>query len=332
MAKEYKYFVFEIIIGGIIGFFLLHPVSMLITSGWKGFVLCFENNLHHLFHSPMALYFSLIGMVMAFISAYSRLRIKRKNYLLEVQKIEIQKNVELLNTTLDELNKLNQTKDKFFSIIAHDLRNPFSTIICFSEMIIKNYQKYDTEKMLHFIENIKLSSTTASHLLENLLIWSRSKVGSIEFNPKVLNLSEVVMNNISIVQLQALKKEIKIHFDDINEWLCSCDENMLNTILRNLLTNAVKFTDTAGSITIVIENEPDFYKISITDTGIGISQEKLVNLFRTEFNCPSVGTDNEKGSGLGLLLCKEFVEKHDGNIWCESILGEGSIFNFTLKK
>lgn len=316
MKKEYRHLIIEIAIGGLIGLFLLHPLSMLITKGWDEFLMCYEDKMH-LFNSPMALYFTLIGLTLASITAFSRIQINRKN--------------EELKRMLTELNQLNATKNKFFSIIAHDLKNPFHTIINFSGAIISNYHKYDTDKILGYIDVIKSSSTNASNLLENLLVWAQSQTGAIEFRPQNVNLNKLINDNIGIVQLQAIKKDIRITFDESSEVISYCDENMVNTILRNLLTNAVKFTDINGEVHINVKNIQEIIEISIKDNGIGIEPSKIENLFKVG-GTRSLGTNKEKGSGLGLILCKEFIEKHKGKIWCESKVGDGSVFKFTLEK
>ena len=238
---------------------------------------------------------------------------------------------EILVKSEKKLREANATKDKFFSIIAHDLKNPFNSIVGFSDLLLKNIDKYDKDKILNFVKNINNSSKQAFILLENLLLWARSQSGNIEFYPTKNNLKNIIQENILLAENQANNKEIQIENHITDDYFVFCDKNMINTVIRNLLTNAVKFTTNKGKITTAIKLIENNYEVTISDTGVGISPENIDKLFRIDSKHQTLGTADEKGTGLGLILCKEFIEKHKGKIWAESEKGKGSDFKFTLQ-
>ncbi|MBK8394518.1 MAG: PAS domain-containing sensor histidine kinase [Leptospiraceae bacterium] len=232
-----------------------------------------------------------------------------------------------------ELESLNQTKDKFFNIIAHDLRNPFSGIISVSEMLESKITAEGNEVFLplkKFVELIYGSSKSAFSLLENLMQWAKSQTGNIKFDPIILSIKKTINANLPLIETNAIAKNIsiqnKIELDD----LVIADEIMLNTVLRNLITNAIKFTYTNGEIIITSEESGEFLQINVADSGTGISPENLEKLFRIDSKFTKNGTGGEKGTGLGLILCKEFIEIQGGQIWAKSEIGKGSVFTFTL--
>jgi PAS domain S-box-containing protein len=239
---------------------------------------------------------------------------------------------ENLNIKTEQLIELNATKDKFFSIIAHDLRNPFHALLNCSDILLDNLNNFDLIKIEQFITFIRNSSRSAYDLLENLLVWARSQTGTIEFKPEVTDLKTRVLENILLVENQAIKKNIQITSDIENDCNVFVDSNMINTVFRNLLYNAIKFTHTNGKIYVSLREIDDDYEISIKDTGIGIAKENIEKLFKVDSKLSLYGTAGEKGTGLGLKLCKEFIEKHNGKIWVESELNEGSNFKFRIKK
>lgn len=257
---------------------------------------------------------------------------KKKAYnLLEFKNHQINKmNEEIQKQTL-KLKLLNSTKDKFFSIIAHDLKNPFNSIQGFTELLIDHYKDYNDEKKLKFLKIIKGSSLKASNLLSNLLLWANNQSGNMSFNPKKLELAMVVSESVSFVEIQAYNKEINIINNVDSHILIYADENMIDTVLRNLISNSIKFTYAKGEVQIYALVKDDFVEITVKDNGIGIPPEELKNLFNIEVKNTSIGTANEHGSGLGLILCKDFVEKNGGKIWVESIPNVGSEFKFTLQ-
>ena len=232
----------------------------------------------------------------------------------------------------DELNQLNQTKDKFFSIIAHDLKNPFITILGFSDLLLSDYSELNEEERLFYISEMKKTAETSHNLLLNLLQWSRSQTGRIEFNPTELQIDNVILENIELMMATAERKKIKIIYEIIKPKVVYADKDMLNTIIRNLISNSIKFTKQGGTITLETYDAEDFVEVSIKDTGIGMTKESLKRLFRLDTSHTTPGTEKESGTGLGLILCKEFVEKNGGTISVKSDLGKGSTFIFSLPK
>ena len=230
----------------------------------------------------------------------------------------------------EALQELNATKDKFFSIIAHDLRNPFNSIIGFSSLLLSNYDLYDKERVIKFIQRIHNSGESIFKLLENLLQWSRIQTNRMEFTPETINLKQLVDATLSVVTNNAEAKQINLTNLILEDIMIVVDSNMISTVIRNLVSNAIKFTHENGQITISSKLLNDHVEVTISDTGVGMPDDDLKKLFRidTQFTVP--GTANEKGSGLGLILCKEFIEKNNGIIWAESSLGKGSDFKFTL--
>lgn len=251
------------------------------------------------------------------------------NLLIEKQRlIQLQSNK--LEESNQELSVLNTTKDRLFSIIAHDLRNPFNAVSGFSELLLRDYKKMPPEKIEKFLHLINKSSVNGSILLENLLQWSRAKTGKITFNPERLNLGSLSAEVVSFQEIEAQRKNISIINTIENGIAVSADENMLKTVLRNLLSNAVKFTGENGKVTLQSSQKESHVEISISDTGIGISPQNIILLFNAETNISTKGTASESGTGLGLILCKEFVERNGGEIRVESEVGKGSTFTFTL--
>ena len=250
--------------------------------------------------------------------------------LLEKQKL-IQKQAEKLQETNDELSALNITKDRFFSILAHDLRNPFNTVGGFTELLLRNLDRYTPDKIRHFIEVINKTSHNTYLLLNNLLDWSRSQSGQMQFNPVNINLHIIVEETLVLLTSQATQKNIEISHEVEPDIFVFADENMLKTVLRNLISNAIKFTKSRGAVTIEASQKDGTVVIEVIDTGIGIPPEKIDDLFRIDVNFHNQGTNNEQGTGLGLILCKEFIEKNGGKIWIKSAINKGSTFGFSLK-
>lgn len=256
---------------------------------------------------------------------------KKKAYnLLEFRNYQINRMNDEIEEQRDYLNQLNKTKDKFFSIIAHDLKNPFNSIKGFTELLIENSHDYNEEKRLKFLRIIKDSTNRASNLLNNLLVWANSQSGNLTYNPKKTELVKDVLNVVSLLEIQAVKKEIELYNNVDHNLSVLADENMLNTILRNLISNAIKFTKPKGEVRILSSKNNGMVEVSIKDNGVGISEKDMDKLFSIDEKNTNVGTANEQGSGLGLILCKDFIEKHGGKIWVNSIENEGSEFVFTL--
>jgi signal transduction histidine kinase len=241
-----------------------------------------------------------------------------------------QRTLEVRNYAL-ELEKLNATKDKFFSIIAHDLRNPFEGILMITRPLLENLSSWSADELNKQIEMIISATESGNKLLENLLIWSRSQTGSIAFKPGDLYLESIILRCIDSIRAQAKAKNIRIDYNASTKIKVKTDESMFCHILRNLLTNAIKFTRNPGTVTILVEKITGAIAVSVIDTGIGISVSDKSRLFRIDGNiCSRKGTQNETGSGLGLILCKEFLDRMGGTIHVESEQGKGSRFTFTL--
>jgi len=246
---------------------------------------------------------------------------------LKIQKILLEKTVE--HKTL-ELKELNASKDKFFSIIAHDLKNPFSTIIGFAEMLDEDKSLEPGGKPKEYAHMIHSSAVRTFRLLENLLEWAASQRGNITFNPAKMNLSDLIKEEIHVLNDMAVEKNIELKDTSQDDIIVYADINMLKTVLRNLISNAIKFTHRNGKVEISAVQSEVNTEISVSDNGIGMKNETLLKLFMIDANLSTRGTADEKGTGLGLLLCKEFVEKHGGKIWAESEIGKGSSFKFVF--
>lgn len=231
-----------------------------------------------------------------------------------------------------KLRELIATKDKFFSIIAHDLKSPFNSLIGFSEMLIEKSNSLSETELTNMYRHIYNTSTTTFNLLENLLEWSRSQSGLIVLTLENHKINDIVNECISILASTAKKKGINILVEVEDKDMVYADKDTINTVIRNLISNAIKYTQKDGTITITSVNLKDRVQISISDTGIGISLENMEKIFMIEHTISTLGTDNEKGTGLGLMLCKDFIEKHNGKIWVESEVEKGSVFHFTLPK
>ena len=230
----------------------------------------------------------------------------------------------------EDLKELNATKDKFFGIIAHDLKNPFTSILGASEVLAANAEEFDPETIKKFSLLLHDAGKNGYAMLENLLEWSRSQTGKLSYIPRKVNVSEVIQQNLDNLALIAAQKEITLQMSAPIDLTMMADLNMTHTILRNLLNNALKFTHRKGLVNIDATRVKKDVVFTIRDNGIGISEEDQKKLFRLDVKYTQIGTAEERGTGLGLLLCKEFVEKQGGKIWVESIPGEGSSFKFTL--
>jgi len=237
-----------------------------------------------------------------------------------------------LEISEEKLQELNARKDRFFSILAHDLKNPFTALIGYSEMLLKDYDEFSEEEKKEFIGVIFKTSKNVFELLENLLDWSRMQTGKLEMSPQKIDFHTIAHDVYNLAFGNASKKEINLDFSVPENTFVFVDENAVSTVLRNLVTNAIKFTSKDGKISVKSEEEENYFKITVEDTGIGISEDVIEKLFRIDNVHTTPGTANEKGTGLGLILCKELIEKSGGTIWVESEKGKGSKFIFTLAK
>lgn len=275
---------------------------------------------------------SLFSVVLIFV-LINRAKIRKKtNQLLEGKNLELKDTNLKLQDSEKELKQLNRDKDKFLSIIAHDLKNPISILISLSEYLSNRITIISTETIKEFSSDIHESALRINSLLENLLQWSRSQSGKIPYSPELIDLSYLVDNSLSILKLNAEKKKISIISEINNVIYINVDINMISTVIRNLVSNSIKFTPNGGKITVSAEQNDSLVEVTIQDTGIGLSEEDQQKLFRIDTHHTTIGTSEEKGTGLGLLLCKEFVEKHGGTIRVNSKLGIGSSFIFTISK
>jgi len=234
--------------------------------------------------------------------------------------------------TENELRELNATKDKFFSIMAHDLKSPLSIFALATDTLVKEYDNLDRDDLNEYLIDLKDNAQNIYGLLENLLTWSRTQRGKINFTPDIFDLKFIIDGNVQLYQAAAHTKNVEIINLVTDEIRVYSDSNLINTILRNLINNAVKFTSADGKITVSVDSNIKYFQVNVTDTGVGMSELVVDNLFNLDFNTTTLGTDNEKGTGLGLIVCKEFIKLIGGEIWAKSKLGEGTTFSFTIPK
>jgi len=299
-----------------------------------------EKNRNHEFRERQRMQitiFSLVSLIVVVIILSYYLLLRRKHNLIlkenyntiNQQKLLLEKNLKQLAENEQKLKKLNATKDKFFSIIAHDLRNPFNVMIGISDLLRSDADIKDSEDFEMLIEGIFQAATSGYNLLENLLEWSRTQTGTIQFNPELFPIAKVFQANKNLFQEAAKSKDISISWPSTSAQVYA-DYNMVNFILRNLVSNAVKFSYAGGKIEVSVSRKDKRLLCTIKDFGTGMSQDTIDKLFKIEHSVQYNGTAEEKGTGLGLILCKEFVEKNGGNIYVESTLNEGSAFSFDL--
>ena len=242
------------------------------------------------------------------------------------------KNEEELRRSEMQLKELNETKDKIFSIIAHDLRSPFNAFLGFTEIMSKELESMSREEVSEIAQSMRKSATSLFRLLEDLLEWSRLQRGVTVFNPSRVQLQPLADECVGNVLEMARFKEINVSNDVTADVMVNCDANMIRTTIRNLLSNAVKFTPRGGSVTITASILTDNrVEVAIMDTGIGIASAMIKDLFILNVNTNRKGTEGEPSTGLGLIICREFIEKHGGSIFAESEVGKGTTFYFTLE-
>lgn len=243
------------------------------------------------------------------------------------------KNIEaekILKQSEIKLKELNETKDKFFSIIAHDLRGPLGNLKVLLNILKDTDSDLNDEERVEFLQVLENSASNLFALLENLLQWSTSQKGSIVFQPDNINISNIINETISVLLIAAKNKNITVSNNVKENTFVIADFNMINTILRNIISNAIKFTKSGGKIEVNSQLKDQFLEISISDNGIGIPNDIIDKLFKIENKVTTSGTNKELGTGLGLILSSEFIEKHNGKIWVESELGKGSTFTFSI--
>lgn len=261
---------------------------------------------------------SVIGLCLSMILWYSKLtRIKQRDQITRQNKA---------------LSESNAEKDRFFSIIAHDLKSPFNSILGFSDLLLSKVKEEDYEGMEAYANIIKQSSKSAMDLLSNLMDWSKAHTGRMDFYPTSVNLNDLVKELEYLFAASLLHKQQQLTIDIQENTVVYADRNMLYTVLRNLISNAIKFSHSNGRIVLTAVEKQMGYEISVTDHGVGIPKEFINKLFRIDESYSTMGTQQEKGTGLGLVLCKELIERHGGHIGCESEPGIGSKFFFSLPK
>lgn len=255
-------------------------------------------------------------------------------YRLYQQKQRSNRQLQAANAIVQEQNvklqDLNATKDKFFSIISHDLKGPLNSLTSFSGLLINHTDSLSKDEIRMLAQDLDKSVKNLFALLENLLEWSRSQTGNIEFKPEVFNITEVLNENQSLLQAQARQKQITVTQRFAQAMSVRAHRNSIQTVVRNLVSNAIKFTPAGGQITLDLQVTGRMARVSITDTGVGMSPEVIQKLFRIDTKHSTKGTAEEKGTGLGLILCKDFVEKNGGTIGVDSKPGQGSVFYFTV--
>jgi len=276
--------------------------------------------------SYLIFYFVILIVLNIFMKQY-----REANFTLEKQKEELQIARKELETANLELWESNKTKDKFFSIIAHDLKSPFTAMLGFSLQLSRNYNETAEIDRKEYFDVLHKNINNTYKLLENLLVWSRSQRGRIDFTPEQLNLYDLLKEIINLSRFSSEQKLIVINNEVHPNITVYADRYMLSTIIRNLLSNAIKFTSKGGCISIEATQSKDgAVEICVIDNGVGISDEMQIKIFDISENTSTKGTENEKGTGLGLIICKEFVEQHHGKIWVESKTISGSKFVFTI--
>ena len=261
--------------------------------------------------------------------------------LVSAELLHIDNELSILTTVYDltprkklenQLVEMNATKDKFFSIIAHDLKSPFNSIIGFSSLLKEEPLNLEKHEIVQFAGAIHKTATGTLHLLENLLDWSLMQQGRIFFEPKEADLSNIAHEIVEQKLNQAIAKRIEIVNLIPKNLMVTVDENMFKAVFRNLVENTIKFTLPGGKVEINAQNAGNNILVSVTDDGVGIKTENIEKLFKIETGFSTPGTRNEKGTGLGLILCREFIEKHNGKIWVESTEGKGSTFYFIIPR
>ncbi len=263
-----------------------------------------------------------------------------KSFLQEIQIRQQNEELKKLNASLEEkvkqrtqeLSIANASKDKFFSIIAHDLKSPFNAILGLTDILISNWNELNDYQKIEFVKDVNISSKNTFNLIQNLLEWSRSQTGKLNVVADEIVPYEIVEENIRVLQKHSENKHIEIKSDiDVNV-VCFADRNMISTVFRNLISNAIKFTNPNGLILITAKEKGNLIQFCIEDNGVGMDTIIISKIFDITEKIQRLGTANEEGTGLGLVLCKEFVEKNGGSIFVESEAGKGSKFFFTVPK
>lgn len=271
----------------------------------------------------VSLFFALLQVYVFYSKNKS---IKKINDVLSIQNQQIESQKKVLQELNGKLTEANATKDKFFSIVAHDLKNPFTSLLGFSDLLVTEYDSIDEADKMKYLEQLKQSAQSTYSLLSNLLEWARTQTGQVTLHPESLQLADVSKEACNLSESSALRKKIKIDLDIPHNLKLYADRNMLLAVLHNLISNAIKFTHEGGNVRIIASATAKEITIEVNDNGVGIPEDTLGRLFHIGTKVQSPGTANEQGTGLGLILCREFVEKNGGTIHAESTPGKGSSF------
>lgn len=315
----------------------LSGVAVLIIAGVLDIMT--QLNIIHL-DSLLLPGFMAFFFIQAFIVARRFSKAFLKNEKLNTRLSYINKNLEeivsqrtaTINEQKEHLDILNKTKDRIFTIIGHDLRSPLNSLTGISSVVKMLISKGNTERLLKISEQIEHSTHQMNILLDNLLKWAFIQTKQINFNPQQTDLSHIIQSTVDLLSHTADKKSISLNAEIKKGIMLSIDPNLITTVIRNLTSNAIKFTPQGGSVTINCSESPNGVDITITDTGVGIEKSKQESLFSLETGKSTNGTNNEKGTGIGLMLCKEFIELHNGSIDFESNEGKGSTFIIKLPR
>jgi signal transduction histidine kinase len=275
--------------------------------------------------------------VIARVETHLALRNLQKSLQKEVvRRQQAEEEQRVLNAQLQEANQqlreANASKNKFFSIIAHDLRSPLGTFRELSHLLVENIQHYEKDELIRMMRTQRDSANRLYGLLDNLLTWARSQQQHIEYHPQKIDLQSLIMGNVMLLSPDAAQKHITLNNSIQEKMFVYADSHMLNTVVLNLLSNALKFTKPQGNIEVSATSNGQYVEVAVSDTGIGIPVEYLSKLFRIDTTYRQTGTANERGTGLGLILCQEFVERHGGRIWMGSDAGKGTTVKFALPK
>lgn len=296
--------------------------------------------------TPAAMLVMLFVIQCLFVVEFENLleRIQRNREELKQQKEEMELTVQMrthdlrdnnqkLNATMEKLRNLNDTRNRFFSIMAHDIKNPLGAIMGFSDLLIKHREDFSEEDRIDFVRQINTGAYGLYKMLENLLEWSRAQVGSTRYTPSMFKMNKIRDALLPIVSGAATTKGIVLKFDYADDMEIYGDSNMTTTICRNLITNSIKFSYPGGEVRLTVDDSPaDYYELVIADQGVGMTQEKINRLFQIDKVESTLGTNQETGSGIGLILCNEFISRQHGSIKVESEVGKGSRFIVHLPK
>jgi signal transduction histidine kinase len=276
-----------------------------------------------------AVFIIVIAFLVIIITANLRTK-KKTNQMLAERNLQLSSAMEKLSQSGEEMENLNRSKDRIFSVVAHDLRNPVAAVTGFSELLLENFDEFTVESQKEYLLQIVQGTQRVQNLLENLLVWARSQMKAIKYEPEELNLREVLEECVRDLNANLDHKKVSCQVNVEQDCFVFADRDMIYTIFRNLIINAVKFSFPGGKIWISTKHTSDGCSILVSDEGIGIQQEIQEKLFDPNEGISSPGTSGESGSGLGLIICKEFAEKNRGTIRVESQPGNGAIFELTL--